>query len=170
MIQNIKTYFNYDIITVPKGYKTNFLNVLTLRDILVCTESELGLIIKKKYNEYKLMKGKSLKSLVNEFLLASKHRKLEILNMLLLGNDTDNKIAFILYDVLKMKDKKGISGEIYNSLHYLNKIKLENAHKNITTDEENLYKIMSSDISYEKRINLMNTNDNNGLTIMNMIV
>ena len=160
MIQNIKTYFNYDIITVPKGYKTNFLNVLTLRDILVCTESELGLIIKKKYNEYKLMKGKSLKSLVNEFLLASKHRKLEILNMLLLGNDTDNKIAFILYDVLKMKDKKGISGEIYNSLHYLNKIKLENAHKNITTDEENLYKIMSSDISYEKRINLMNTNDN----------
>ena len=159
-VKEIKKYFNYDIITVPKGYKSNFINVLTIRDILVCSHAELGTAIKKKYNDYKLLKGKSLKSLVNEFLLASKYRKLDILNMLLLGNETDNKVAFILYDVLKMKDKKGIHLEIYNSLHYMNKIKLENAETTCANDEENLYKIMSSDISYEKRITLMNTNEN----------
>ena len=33
-------------------------------------------------------------------------------------NDEDQKIAYILYDVFKSKDKKNIASEIYNLLHY----------------------------------------------------
>ncbi len=155
-----KRYFNYDIITVPKGFKTNFMKILNIRDILVCSSDELGTILKKKYNDYKMIKGKPLTTLINEFLLSSKYRKLDMLNMFLIGTETDNKLAYLLYDVLKMKDKKGLTNEIYNSLHYSHKIKLDNAHEQIVKEEENLYKITGSDISYERRINLMKVNDN----------
>ena len=36
-----------------------------------------------------------------------------------------------LYDVLKTKDKKGVAGEIYNSLHYSLRALLDNAEKKV---------------------------------------
>jgi ATP-dependent Lon protease len=159
LLRNIKKYINYEIITVPKGFKSKFIDTLTIRDILVCSSNELGIILKKKYNEYKQLKGKHLSSLINEFLLASKNRKVEILSTLLLGIETDNKLAFVLFEILKMKDKKGIADDIYNSLHYNHKKYLSSIKNVMTAEEEKILKMSVSDIPYERRINLMNTGD-----------
>lgn len=158
-LREIKKYINYEIITVPKGFKSKFIDTLSIRDILVCSSDELGIILKKKYNEYKQLKGKHLSSLINEFLLASKNRKVEILSTLLLGIETDNKLAFVLFEILKMKDKKGISDDIYNSLHYNHKKYLGSIKNVMIGEEENILKMSVSDIPYERRINLMNTGD-----------
>ena len=158
-LNEIKRYFNYEIITVPKGFKNKYIDALLLRDILVCVPEELAADLKKRYNEYKLLKGKHLTSLINEFLLASKIRKADMLSNLLLGSETDSKLAFVLFDVLKMKDKKGIANDILNCLHFNYRKYLGEAEQLVKDDDENIVKISSSDIPYERRISLMNTNE-----------
>lgn len=155
-IQQIKKYVAYDIITVPKLFKTNFCEILNLRDILIIPIEEIGIMIKKCYNNYNNLKNKVLINLINDFLLASKIRKLEIITLFLCGNDTDIKFAFLLYDILKIKDKKDIASDIYNSLPTKFKVKIDEAESIMAEEEENLLKSNMSELSYERRITLLN--------------
>ena len=159
-LNEIKKYINYEIITVPKGFKNKFIDTLSIKDILINNPCEIGTLLKQKYNEYKQLKGKFLMSLINEFLLASKNRKTNILIILLLGTETDNKLAYLLYDILKIKDKKDVATDIYNSLHYKHKLYLNNSKEILENEEKELLKLSSSDISYERRINLLKVSDN----------
>ena len=154
-----KQTLNYEVLLVPKEFKMNYLNTLNLRDIIVNKPDEMVEDIRKKYNDFKIIQSKPLLTLINEFLLASKYRKIDILSLLLMSNDNDKKLAFVLYDIFKTKDKKDISKEIYNSLHYSLREQL-NVGKNLNLkDEKRINELDSSDIPYERRISLMKTND-----------
>ena len=83
--------------------------------MVACTSSEICDDIKKKFHDFKSIQGKPLLSLINEFLLASKYRKIDILTLLLMSNEDDQILAYVLYDVLKSKDKKNQANEIYES-------------------------------------------------------
>lgn len=159
LIKDIKKYFTYDVHNIPNGFKNNYIDTLNIRDILINNLSFLTSNVKNRYTEYKNFKGKPLNVLINEFLLASKFRKIQILNTFLIGNDTDNKLAYVLYDILKLKDKKGITPEILYSLHYKHKDKLDNAEFKINNEEKNLLKLNGSELSYERRINLMKVSE-----------
>merc|ERR1711871_564313 len=150
---------SYNLYDVPKTFKTNYLKILNLRDLVACSTAELCDELKKKFNDFKGIQGKPLLSLINEFLLASKYRKVDILTLLLMSNEEDQKLAYVLYDVLKSKDKKNVAGEIYESLHYSIRELLESSQKMIEEDETKLEKLTSSDIPYERRISLMKTDD-----------
>ena len=156
MINNINHYLEYDIITVTKSFKKNYVNILNIRDIIINSKEEIGTIIKKKYNDYKQLKTYTLPSLINEFLLASKFRKYEFLVLFLLGSTQDNKIGYLLYDILKMKDKTLIYEDIYNSLHISLKVKLDNTETNIMEEELAMIQGNIDDITYERRITVMN--------------
>lgn len=160
LIKNIRKHFNYEIHNIPKGFKNNYIDTLNIRDILINDINLLTSNIKNRYTEYKNFKGKPLNVLINEFLLASKYRKIQILNTFLIGTDTDNKLAYVLYDILKMKDKKGIAQEVLHSLHYSHKDKLNNAEIILDKDEKKLLKLENSDLSYERRINLLQVDEN----------
>ena len=149
----------YDVLTVPKYFKDNFLKIMSLRDIIVCSSSELGEEVKKKFNDFKSLQGKPLLSLINEFLLASKYRKIDILTLLLMSNDEDKKLAYILFDVFKSKDKKDVSTEVYNSLHHTIREMLDVSKATVEKDEADLSKIAESDIPYERRIGLLKTTE-----------
>jgi hypothetical protein len=153
LIQNrlneIKEFSN--TINIPKQFKLNYVNSLNIRDILVHKNENIETLMKSVYNHYKQFQNKTLGCMINEFLLASKFRKYEIL-VLLLGNTGDEKLGFILYDILKVKDKSDITIDIYNSLPSILKIKLDNVEK-IVNEEEIFASI--EDISYERRINTM---------------
>ena len=150
---------SYNLYDVPKTFKNNYLKILNLRDLVACTTNELCDELRKKFNDFKSIQGKPLLSLINEFLLASKYRKVDILTLLLMSNEDDMKLAYVLYDVLKSKDKKNIAGEIYESLHYSIRELLESSQKLVEEDEDKLDKLSSSDIPYERRISLMNIDD-----------
>ena len=70
----------------------------------------------------------------------------------MLSNDDNQKLAYVLYDIFKTKDKKDVAMEIYNSLHYTIRENLNTAEKNVIEEEKKLSKISSSDIPYQKRI------------------
>ena len=154
-----KGILNYEVLLVPKSFKKGYIETLNLRDIMVCSSEELIEDVRKKYNDFKVLQGKPLLTLINEFLLASKYRKIDILTLLLLSNDDNQKLAYVLYDIFKTKDKKDVAMEIYNSLHYTIRENLNTAEKNVIEAEKKLTKISSSDIPYQKRILLMKTNE-----------
>ena len=158
-MQSHKASLAYDVLTVPKYFKDNFLKILGLRDIIVCNSSEITEEVKKKYNDFKAIQGKPLLSLINEFLLASKYRKIDILTLLLMSNEDDQKLAFILFDVFKAKDKKDVSTEVYQSLHHSIREMLDVSKNKVEKEENDLTKIADSDIPYERRINLLKSSD-----------
>ena len=154
-----KASLAYDVLTVPRYFKDNYLNTLSLRDVIVCTSSEIAEEVKKKYNDFKSLQSKPLLSLINEFLLASKYRKIDILTLLLMSNEEDQKLAYILFDVFKAKDKKDVSTEVYNSLHHSIREMLDISKVKVEKDESELSKISESDIPYERRIGLLKTSE-----------
>jgi ATP-dependent Lon protease len=159
-LADIKKYIAYEILTVPKFFKTNYINVLNIKDIILSTPDDIGNIIKKRYGEYKTLKAKHLTQLINDFLLASKIRKLELLTIFLCGNTNDSKLGYLLYDILRMKDKKDILSEIYNALPILFKAKLDETETILVDEEEKMMKNHLGELSYERRINLLKiTND-----------
>jgi ATP-dependent Lon protease len=156
---SIKSLINYDVLVVPKTFKNNYLETLNLRDLIISNSREISEDLIKKYTDYQNLQKKTLLSLINEFLLGSKYRKIDILSLLLMNSEEDQKIAYILFDVLKSKDKKGISNEIYQSLNHHLRILLDNAKTMVQDAEANLGKISASDLPYERRINLMKTDE-----------
>jgi len=154
-----KSALSYDVLIVPKYFKDNFIKILSLRDIIVSTSNELSEEVKKKYNDFKALQGKPLLSLINEFLLASKYRKIDILTLLLMSNEEDQKLAFILFDVFKAKDKKDVSTEVYQALHHSIREMLDVSKGKVEKEEQELNKISESDIPYERRISLLKTTE-----------
>jgi ATP-dependent Lon protease len=151
----IKNHVLYNIITVPKFFRNNFIDIINIRDILINTLEEIDIIIKKKYNDYKSFKLKTIGNIINDFLLASKYRKIDIITILLCGDQNDCKLGYLLYDIIRIKDKKELMSEIYNSLPTKFKIRLDEAENIIIDEEENLIKNHMGDLSYERRINMI---------------
>ncbi len=140
-------------------FKDNYMKILNVRDILINSPEDISIILKKRASDYALLKEKQIGQLINEFLLASKYRKLEILNIFLCGDNNDIKLAYILYDILRMKDKKDVVIDVYNALPAIFKVKLDEAEIYVNKDEENLIKNHMGDLSYERRINLLKVPD-----------
>ena len=151
--------FNIDNSINSKKFKDSYFKTFTLRDLIVCSSSELLEEVKKKYNDFKILQSKSLLTLINEFLLASKYRKIDILTLLLMSNKDDQKLAYILFDVFRSKDKKNVSQEIYYSLHYTIRDLLDISKIVLEKEEEQLHSFTESDLPYDRRINLMNANN-----------
>lgn len=146
-----------ELTNIPEYFYKSYFDITNLRDKLTNTSKQLAEEIKKKYNDFKNIQGKSLILLINEFLLASKYRKIDILTLFLISNEEDQKLGYILFDIFKSKDKKNIAIEIYNALHYSIRKKLDIAKINIEMEEKELINFSESDIPYERRINLLQT-------------
>lgn len=155
MVDSHLNIIKQDSSNIPHTFSLSYFNVINLRDRLLANSKELCEEIKKKYNDFKNLQTKSLMLLINEFLLASKYRKIDILTLFLISNDDDQSLAYILFDILKIKDKKNTAIEIYNSLHFLIRNKLDMTKKKFENEEKSLLNITESDIPYERKINLL---------------
>jgi ATP-dependent Lon protease len=150
----IEKFVNKDSLILDT-FKNNYLNIINIKDILINTPEEYYNKLKKIYNDYVFLKTRTLNNIMNDFVLASKYRKYEYLIMLMCGNDEDNKLAYLLYDYLKIKDKKDSMIELYNSLPSLFKIKLNEVEELVNKEEDNIIKNHIGELSYERRINIL---------------
>lgn len=149
---------NNDNIKIPLEGRKNYIDILNVRDILVYTKEEYEKFIISRYNDYIELRNKNLSHVITEFMIVSAYRKFEILLMFLCGDVNDCKLAYLLYDMLKVKDKKeskSVEYEIYNSLPMKFKVKLDETEKTVSKEEENLTKNHMADLSYERRINML---------------
>jgi ATP-dependent Lon protease len=157
IIANHNDYLLRDLTNIPSQFKYNYLEVIHLRDKIILEPKEIMNEIKKKYNDFKNIQGKPIMLLINEFILGSKYRKIDILTLFLISNEEDQKLAYLLFDIFKMKDNKNIATDIYNSLHHSIRKKLDIAKLKEETEEKELHEITESDLSYEKKIQLLNS-------------
>ena len=159
-LKEIKDHVDKTLPTTPNLFKLNYINILNISEILVNNNNEICNIIKRRYSDYIMIQKNTLGAMINEFLLSSKSRKIEILTLFLVGNTYDSKLGYLLYDILKMKDKSGITTEVYNSLHSSLKVKLDCTDTIMKEEEAKILKFSDDDISYERRINMLNVCDN----------
>ena len=148
-------YLMRDLSNISNTFKYSYFNVINLRDKIILQPKDIMNEIKKKYNDFKSIQGKPIMLLINEFILGSKYRKIDMLTLFLMSTEEDQKLAFILFDIFKLKDKKNISIEIYNSLHHSIRKKLDLAKLNADIEEKEILEITEDDLSYEKKIQLM---------------
>ncbi len=144
---------------IPEKLKDNYLKIMNVRDILIYSPEEVNNLFIKRNNDYNNLRTKQIGQLINDFLLASKYRKLEILLAFMCGNENDLKVGYILYDILKMKDKKDVLSDIYQAIPTHFKIKLDETENIVNNEEENLLKNHMGDLSYERRINMLKVPD-----------
>ena len=152
IILNHENILNSDLSNILYDFKINYFKIINLRDKIVLSSPEIITEIKKKYNDFKQIQNKPLMLLINEFLLGSKFRKIDILTLFLISTQDDSKLACVLFDIFKSKDKTNSHIDIYNSLHYSIRDKLDLARKHMEEQEKELISINDSDISYEKKI------------------
>merc|ERR1711871_221018 len=156
---SLKNLMNYNILLVPGYFKDKYMKQLSLRDFIIQDNDDISNEIKRKYNEYKNLQGKPLLVLVNEFVLASKYKKIDILTLLLMSNNENKKLAYVLFDILQTKDQSNMAEEIYMGLHHSIRDELDVAKIEFKETEKQLKKLTESDIPYEKRIALMEVDE-----------
>jgi ATP-dependent Lon protease len=157
--ESLKSLMDYNILLVPGYFKDKYMKQLSLRDFIILDNEEISSEIKRKYNEYKNLQGKPLLVLVNEFVLASKYKKIDILTLLLMSNNENKKLAYVLFDILQTKDQSNMAEEIYMGLHHSIRDELDIAKIEFKEVEKQLKKLTESDIPYEKRIALMDVDE-----------
>lgn len=151
-------------IMAPDDFKQNYLEQLSLRDLISLSVKEITIKIRNQWEELQRIKSKPLALLVKEFGQSTLEKQRQIILLLLLDDNEDsNLLAHVLYDLivnqsylLKSVDH---ADQIYRSFHWSIKKKMNIIFKNTNKIVEKLKNLNESDVSYEKRIALLHTSD-----------
>jgi len=143
-----------------KSFTLNYINQLSLRDLFIYSNNELIEQIGTDYIKIEKYRKNNISFIVKDFL--NKHVKEQlhiIILFLLIDNNNIQYMAYLLYDLINNESfllkSQPLSEQIYNNLHW----SLQKNFKNNCTKIEQSIKNMNfkiEDISYEKRIYLMN--------------
>jgi|SaaInlStandDraft_7_1057024.scaffolds.fasta_scaffold01327_8 hypothetical protein len=155
---NIKKYIDSKILNIPLEFKNNFYKYLSIHNIIILSNELIGHKLIKSYNDYNKLKSIPINLLISDFLLCGKSNKIDILKIFL-SNEQYFKLGYLLFDIMKSKDKQNISNDILLSLPLELRHNLDIGKNKLLYEEKLISKFDMSELSYEKRINLMNTND-----------
>ena len=158
-LQTIKKFINYNNVSISNYFRNNFLNILTTKEILTSLPREVSQKLTAQFEDYQILITKPLLVLVNDFLLASKTRKKDILLCLLLSETENKRLAAVLFDTLKKQAKTNLAEQIYLGLPVSLRTELDTETTKQTEVEEKLSQITESDMPYEKRISLLKVDD-----------
>jgi ATP-dependent Lon protease len=150
---------------IPIEFQTNYLNQISLQQIMLFNPNEIADEGLKRYEELKKLRSKSISNLIKDFVsLELELQRDVILNFLLAGSDIHNiYLALILIDLLHQEHANNgskVSDQIYQSFHW-NQQQLINPAKPSSLQLENDFSKYSEEaIPLEKRILLMKCHNN----------
>ena len=156
LMENIKT------INIDNHYKYNYIDQLSLCDLFILSCDDIIEKIQSDYFKIINYKKNNISYVVKDFLNKNIKEQLDIIVLFLLVEHNDMQyMAYLLYDLINNESyllkSKPLSEQIFNNLHWSLQ---KNFKNNIIKIEENKninFKI--EEISYEKRIYLMNCDD-----------
>jgi endopeptidase La len=147
-------------------FKKAFIQQISLRDFIVNTEDEMIEKCRESFEELQVLKNKTISSLVKDFLAHDFSKQRDILTLfLLMKDDIDTQyLAYLMYDMISNESyllkPQPLAEQVYNSLHWSVQKLFKVAIKKVNNDISSLLNFNEDDISYEKRIMLMKTNEN----------
>ena len=146
-------------INVTNDFKYKYIEQLSLRDLVIYNSSDIILKIQKDYLKIINYKKNNISYIIKDFLNQDlKHQYDSIVLFLLLKNNEEQYIAYLLYDLINndsyLLKSQPLSESLYNNLHWSLQ---KNFKNNISNIEDNIKNINFNieEISYEKRIYLM---------------
>ena len=150
---------------INEYFKKAYIQQVSLRDFIV---NNVEVLIEKcsmAYDVLQSLKKKTISNLVKEFLSYEVYKQRDILTLfLLMKDDIDTQyLAYLMYDMISNESyllkPQPLAEQVYNSLHWSVQKLFKVAIKKVNNDISKLLNFNEEDISYEKRIMLMKTNE-----------
>ncbi|MEM3063368.1 MAG: S16 family serine protease, partial [Nitrososphaerota archaeon] len=109
------------------------------------------------YHLFNDLSSKNFNSIMKEFVQSTIKNMYHIINLLLMGNKQNVRIATLLFDILKYKKVSGetINEIIYHHLSFYSQMKLKKASKNIKSELLRIGTLSLDDISIEEKLAAM---------------
>ena len=146
---------------IPDKFKQDFLNQLTLRNFIVYSCEEIINLIKDGYSKNIFYKSLSLTTLLQTFSTSSFNKQRDILTILIISDIKTITLASLLYDILLKKDDPYNAKILYLSLNKNVQSKFDIGLNNFYDNVDKIKNLTIEDVSYEKRISLLDTTDLN---------
>ena len=163
--KNIRLQEKVKKLEINNYFKKAFLQQIPLRDFIVYTEEQIINKCFDAFQELKILKKKTISSLVKDFLACDISKQRDILTLfLLMKDDIDTQyLAYLMYDMISNESyllkPQPLAEQVYNSLHWTVQKLFKVAIKKVNNDISKLLNFNEDEISYEKRIILMKTNE-----------
>jgi ATP-dependent Lon protease len=148
---------------INNSFVLKYIDQLSLRDLIIYSNNDILDKIKSDYLKINNYKKNNISFIVKDFLNKHIKEQLEVIILFLLI-DTNNiqYMAYLLYDLINndsyLLKSQPLSDQIYHNLHWSLKKNFKNNHTKIDSNIKNI-SFNIDEISYEKRIYLMNCND-----------
>jgi len=167
----IDKYTNLGVLPANIDLKINevfykkYINQLSLKEFLVLDNEDIILKYTEVYNLFNKIKIETISSLVKMFLSCTPFKQRQILISLFLdgGNSHFNYLSFLLFDLINndsfILKATPVSEEIYNSFHWSIKKNFRINFSKYKTKNDFTKNFNENTIPYDKRINLMKTDD-----------
>lgn len=146
-------------IKLPSTYLAGYIHNLTIRDILLFSDSTIISNCNSKYNSIKQLRNKTLTNIIKDFINLNTEDKRDTISKLLIDSNNNENINLccILFDLIENKAIKQ-TDDIIKSLPYYQQNILNESKNNIesfidTNTSQN------TNINYEKKIYMLNTTD-----------
>ena len=158
-IENESEYLN-----LPEEFKEKYLEQLSLRDFIIMNPDQIVLNMKNDYEDYNNYKGKSLSSLVKEFIKMSPEKQRKLIILFLISDSESQFTAHIIYDLIIdqsfLYENEKLSDVLFNSLHWKIQKIFKISQSNFENNKKKLENINTNDIPYESKILSLKTEDN----------
>lgn len=151
-------------LNIPDVFRTNYLEQVSLQQLMLLTPIDIADDAQKRYQDIKKIKGKSISSLIKEFVgLELELQRDVILNLLLANNEHHNVyLALILMDLLQHEYTNSgakLCDQLYQSFHWNQQQLITQAKTSNLQLDNDLVKYTEEAIPLEKRILLMKCNN-----------
>lgn len=142
-------------------FKLNYLNIIGFKELIINPIEKILDDLTKAYDEYNIIKNKNTSAKIRDFLLGSLIVQRDMLNYMLCSEEEDDLvIANLLFDSIskdtELTKLSTSSDELFKSLNYTIQEKLKDAFKTFDILKKKITEDPDIDISYDKRILLMN--------------
>ena len=154
-----------DFLNINNHFKYAFITQISIRDFIIYENETLISKCLEAFNELDKLKKKTISSLVKEFLVADITKQRDVLTLfLLMKDDVDTQyLAYLMYDMITNESyllkPQPLAEQVFNSLHWSVQKLFKVAIKKINKITDKLLNFTEEEISYEKRIMLMKTDD-----------
>lgn len=150
---------------IDSNFKKGYLEQLSLRDFIMYSTQEISEKCLLAFNEAKHFSKKNHSEIIKEFKDADLERQRYILTIFLLSKNVINLqfLAYLLYDFISNENHltkhNNIAYELYNSLDWSIQKLFKVAINKSTEYTKKLSEFNHEEMSYEKRICLLKTDD-----------
>ena len=150
---------------INEMFYTKYINQLSLKEFLVLDNEDIILKYTEVYNLFNKIKIETISSLVKMFLSCTPFKQRQILISLFLDGDNShfNYLSFLLFDLINndsfILKATPVSEEIYNSFHWSIKKNFRINFSKYKSKNDFTKNFNENTIPYDKRINLMKTDD-----------